>query len=331
MGSGAWTYLLVGDARLPGDGCVRRAGWPGEFTVLLGGAVAAQGEHPSPVIIAVTWTSAFAGDSVSFMLGARLGRGFLVQHGRRVRISEIASKQVESVFLAVRRDGRSSSAASSVWSGPRAIHRRKQPLPYRTFAPFSILGTGLWSIGLILLSYFFAQSLDTVTKLRREGAVRLCDCRRTRCGDRRDLQVPTRARESAAGSRPRWRSVGPFVPFWTWAAARPAVRSSQTRLTPGRRIRSRVHVAGRRALGRAVRADLVLVGGRRGPGADPGDQTACNVAQDLETTWLVDVAKVVTWLGSGWMVYPLGSHRGDRTGCTGGLDGVSGRSSSAWR
>ena len=42
------------------------------------------------------------------------------------------------------------------------------------------------------------------------------------------------------------------------------------------------------------------------PGPTPGDQTAYNVAQDLETAWLVHIAKVLTWLGSGWVVYPLG-------------------------
>ena len=42
-------------------------------------------------------------------------------------------------------------------------------LPYRNFAPFSILGTGLWSTGLILLGYFFSQSLSTVTKVVGQG------------------------------------------------------------------------------------------------------------------------------------------------------------------
>jgi membrane protein DedA with SNARE-associated domain len=40
-------------------------------------------------------------------------------------------------------------------------------MPYRAFAPFSILGTGLWATGLILAGYFAAQSLDAVT--RRSG------------------------------------------------------------------------------------------------------------------------------------------------------------------
>ena len=69
---------------------------PGEFTVLLGGAVAGQGDISLPVILGITWLSAFCGDSVSFVLGARLGRGSLVRHGERVRITEERLAQVEA-------------------------------------------------------------------------------------------------------------------------------------------------------------------------------------------------------------------------------------------
>ena len=44
-------------------------------------------------------------------------------------------------------------------------------MPYRNFAPYSILGTGLWSTALILAGYFFAQSLDKVTKIVGQGLV----------------------------------------------------------------------------------------------------------------------------------------------------------------
>src|SRR5258705_532602 len=81
QGLGAWTYLLVGGLAFLETGAFVGLVAPGEFTVLLGGAVASQGDVSLPLIIAVTWFCAFAGDSVSFMLGAHLGRGFLVRHG----------------------------------------------------------------------------------------------------------------------------------------------------------------------------------------------------------------------------------------------------------
>ena len=44
-------------------------------------------------------------------------------------------------------------------------------MPYRNFAPYSILGTGLWSIALILTGYFFARSLNKVTDIVGKGLV----------------------------------------------------------------------------------------------------------------------------------------------------------------
>src|SRR5262249_8388865 len=41
------------------------------------------------------------------------------------------------------------------------------------------------------------------------------------------------------------------------------------------------------------------------PGPTPGDVTAVNVANDIRTAWLDDVAKAITNLGSGWVVFPL--------------------------
>jgi undecaprenyl-diphosphatase len=41
------------------------------------------------------------------------------------------------------------------------------------------------------------------------------------------------------------------------------------------------------------------------PGPTPGDQTAWDVAHDLQAGWLTDVAKGITALGSGWVTFPL--------------------------
>src|SRR4029450_7779964 len=73
---GAWTYLLVGALAFLETGAFVGLIAPGEFTVLLGGAVAANGDVSLPVIIAITWLAAFSGGSVSLLLGARLGRRF---------------------------------------------------------------------------------------------------------------------------------------------------------------------------------------------------------------------------------------------------------------
>ncbi len=168
-GLGAWTYLLVGALAFLETGAFVGLIAPGEFTVMLGGAVAGQGEISLPLILAITWLCAFAGDSVSFLLGARLGRGFLVKHGRRFRITEERLEQVETYFS--RYGGRTILIGRFI-----GLVRALAPfiagssrMPYRNFAPFSILGTGLWSTGLILVGYFASQSLSTVTNIVGKG------------------------------------------------------------------------------------------------------------------------------------------------------------------
>ena len=52
-GLGAWTYLLVGALAFLETGAFVGLVAPGEFTVLLGGAVASQGDVSLPLIIAV--------------------------------------------------------------------------------------------------------------------------------------------------------------------------------------------------------------------------------------------------------------------------------------
>jgi undecaprenyl-diphosphatase len=50
-------------------------------------------------------------------------------------------------------------------------------------------------------------------------------------------------------------------------------------------------------------AYTVIVSGE--PGPTPGDLTAMEIAEKLRTAWLVDLAKVVTALGSGAICWPL--------------------------
>jgi membrane-associated phospholipid phosphatase len=46
------------------------------------------------------------------------------------------------------------------------------------------------------------------------------------------------------------------------------------------------------------------------PGPTPGDQTVYDAANDIQVSWLTDIAKVITYLGSGWVVFPLAAVAG---------------------
>jgi undecaprenyl-diphosphatase len=301
---GAWTYLLVGALAFLETGAFIGLIAPGEFTVLLGGAVAANGDISLPVIIAVTWLAAFSGDSVSFLLGARLGREFLVRHGERFRITPERLKMVEGYFA--RYGGRTILIGRFI-----GLVRALAPfiagssrLPYRMFAPYSILGTGLWSIALILLGYFFAQSLNTISKVVSRGLVVfgiVVGVVVAVVGAYRFLREAENRRKLVAEMERR-RVLRPIVLLGR--RLRPQFEFLGRRLTPGGLGLEFSTLLAALSVGLFVLiAYWSVVGGD--PGPTPGDRTAWNVAHDLQTAWLTDVTKVITWLGSGWVTYPL--------------------------
>jgi membrane protein DedA with SNARE-associated domain/membrane-associated phospholipid phosphatase len=301
---GSWTYLLVGALAFLETGAFVGLVAPGEFTVLLGGAVASQGDISLPLIIAVTWISAFAGDSVSFMLGAHLGRGFLVRHGRRVGITPERLKQVETYFA--RYGGRTILIGRFI-----GLVRALAPfiagssnLRYRAFAPYSILGTGLWSIALILLGYFFARSLDKVTNIVGTGllvfgivvgiVIALVVAYRF-------LRKPENRRTAVAEMEKR-RALRPILRLGR--RLRPEFEFLWRRLTPGGLGLELTTLLAVLSVGLFVLiAYWMVIGGD--PGPTPGDQTALDIADDLQADWLVNVAKAITTLGSGWVTIPL--------------------------
>ena len=303
-GLGAWTYLLVGALAFFETGAFVGLIAPGEFTVMLGGAVAGQGDISLPLILAITWICAFAGDSVSFLLGARLGRGFLVKHGRRFRITDERLKQVEGYFA--RYGGRTILIGRFI-----GLVRALAPfiagsskMRYRNFAPFSILGTGLWSTGLILAGYFFAQSLDTVTQVVGKGLLVFAIVIGVAVGlflAFRFLREPENRGKIAAEMEKR-RALQPMLALAR--RLRPQFAFVGRRLTPGDLGLELTSLLAALSVGVfVVIAYWAVISGD--PGPTPGDQTALNVVNDLQTSWLDSAAKGLTHLGSGWVTWPL--------------------------
>ena len=52
---------------------------PGETTVIVGGVIAGQGEIDLLPLIGLVWACCVLGDTTSFFIGRRLGRGFILQ------------------------------------------------------------------------------------------------------------------------------------------------------------------------------------------------------------------------------------------------------------
>jgi undecaprenyl-diphosphatase len=303
-GLGSWTYLLVALLAFLETGAFVGLVAPGEFTVLLGGAVAGQGDISLPLILAITWLSAFLGDTVSFMLGDRLGRGFLVRHGERVRITEERLKQVEAYFA---RHGGKTILIGRFIGLVRALApfiAGTSNMGYRAFWPYSVLGTGLWAATFILIGYFASQSLDEVASIVSRGLIWFGVFVGIVVGIVvlvRYLRVPANRRKVAAEMEERT-YLRPILA--TARRLRPQARFLWQRLTPGGLGLEFTTLMAVLSVGLFVLiAYWSIVAGD--PGPTGGDTMALDVADDIRAGWLDDLAEGITFLGSFWVVGPL--------------------------
>src|SRR4029079_2183982 len=84
---GKGTYAVVGVAAFLETGAFVGLVAPGETIVMAGGVIAGQGEIELIPLIGIVWTCAVLGDTTSFYVGRRLGRGVLEETGARRLLS----------------------------------------------------------------------------------------------------------------------------------------------------------------------------------------------------------------------------------------------------
>jgi undecaprenyl-diphosphatase len=144
---------------------------PGEFAVIAGGVFAGQGNLEVVLLLALVWVACICGDSLSFYLGRRLGRGFLLRHGPRVRITEDRMRQVEGFFA--RRGGVTILIGRFIgFVRPIApFIAGASKMSYRRFLPYDVAGAGLWSTTFVLLGYFSWRNIDTATAIASRGTL----------------------------------------------------------------------------------------------------------------------------------------------------------------
>lgn len=166
---GDWTYLLVGAFAFMETGAFVGLVVPGETVVILGGAVAGVGETSVWLTIGIVWVAAFAGDTVSFLLGRHLGRGFIIRHGPRFRITPERFAGVERYF---QNHGGKTILAGRFIGFVRALGpfiAGSSGMHYGAFCPYSILGTGLWAAAFTLVGFFASRSLDEAAEIAGRG------------------------------------------------------------------------------------------------------------------------------------------------------------------
>ena len=172
---GPLAYLLVPLLALLETGAFIGLLVPGETAVVIGGVVAARGDLALPLLIALVWGGAFAGDMLSFFIGRRLGRGFLDAHGERLRIGPAQRERTERFF---ERHGGKAILLGRFVGVLRALTpfvAGTSGIAVRRVLPYSAAGTLIWATTFTLVGYAFADSFETagetVTRIVMAAAV----------------------------------------------------------------------------------------------------------------------------------------------------------------
>ena len=318
---GPWTYALVGVMAFLETGAFVGLVAPGEFTVIVGGVVAGQGEIDIVPLIGLAWVSCVLGDSASFFIGRKLGRAFLVKHGPKVRIDEQTLEKVERYFD---RHGGKTVLIGRFIGVVRAMApfvAGSSGMRYRQFLPFSVVGTGLWATTFSLLGFFFYRSFEQVANYAGQVtlafgvivavvAATVYLYRRFRNPDERRKAAAWLDRQGrrpllrpvAAVARPLYRRV--LRPVGRFLA--PEIRFLWERVTPGGlgiELTTAFAIAAVGAYAFALSIVDVVDPGYRGP--TRFDNRVADLVADFRTGVGTDIAEIVTHLGAGPVVFGL--------------------------
>ncbi len=309
---GSWAYLLVAVMA-----CAETAAFlgfiaPGEFTIIIGGVLAGEGTLSIQLLIGIVWASIVLGDSIGFYIGRRAGRNFLLKHGPRVRLTEERIKQVEAYFA--RHGGK--TIFFGRWVG---FVRPLMPftagtsgLPYRRFIPYDILSAGLFGATFTLLGYIFWRNIDTVTAIVGRGAIGIgilvalviagmWTYKRLKKPEERARLVAFFER---LGRRPLVRPIAiVLIALWRMVLRpigrllTPPLRFAGHRLTPGElglEFTTVLAIAAVSGFAFGAYTDVISSSPLL---ITPGDERSLDISHDIESGFLTDVAKAISFFG----------------------------------
>lgn len=294
---GPWTYPIVALLAFLETGAFVGLIAPGETFVVIAGAVAGQGETSVVLTIGIVWFAAFLGDTVSYFLGVKLGRDYILEHGHKLRITRERFAQVESYF--------DSHGGKTILIG-RFIGLVRALAPfiagssgmrYGAMAPYSVLGTGLWATTFTLLGYYASKNIDAVLSNSEHVLLAFALIAALTVAAIvavRYLRVPAHRERVLAEieARPLLRPL-----LRLGRRISPQARFLAGRVTPGDLGLELTTALAALAVGSYICiayglhvADL--------PGPTPADSAAFDFCDKIKTAWMTDLAKAVTALGS---------------------------------
>lgn len=138
--------------------------YPGEWGLMLTGAIAGAGRADIVPLLFIAWLVSAAGDSVTFALGRRLGRPFLLRSGGKLGLTEDRLAKVDGWF---ERYGPLAACFGRLLPlarpfGPFLAGASK--LEYRRFLPWNVLGCLLFALVFCGLGYLFYNSYDQLAE-----------------------------------------------------------------------------------------------------------------------------------------------------------------------
>jgi membrane protein DedA with SNARE-associated domain len=138
--------------------------YPGEWGLMLCGAIAGAGSADLVPLLLIGWLVSAMGDSLTFLLGRRLGRRFLLRTGRGLGLTDERLGNVDRWFD---RYGPLAACFGRLLPlarpfGPFLAGASK--LEYRRFLPWNVLGCLLFSVVFVGLGYLFYNSYDQVAE-----------------------------------------------------------------------------------------------------------------------------------------------------------------------
>jgi undecaprenyl-diphosphatase len=277
--------------------------FPGETALILGGVLASYGRVSLWAVLVAGISGAIIGDSVGYLVGREYGRRLLesrpfrrvLKPGRIDRGQDyLARRGGRAVFF-----GRFTAALRVLVPGLAGMAR----MPYRVFLPFNVAGGAIWGAGMVLLGYLAGASWKRVAHYATQVGIALFAVvvltlilghvlRTARDPDTWSGRQAARVAHSRLVSWLQRR----YPAQLGWLAAR--FRRGEPR---GFALTIAVLTFGACAWSFGSLTNSVL----NGINSARLDPHVLSFVVSHRTSWLTGLARVLTWLGSGFVLWPV--------------------------
>jgi undecaprenyl-diphosphatase len=168
---GSWAYLIVFLIAAAESAAFLGLLAPGETVVLFAGFLAERGVLKLEVLMPLIAVAATLGDSIGYEVGRRLGRPWLLKHGRHIGVKPTHLERAQAFF---QKHG-PKAVFFGRWMGfARALvpfiagstHMR-----YRVFLLYNAMAAVSWAIGTLLIGYFAGASWRVVERWIGRGGL----------------------------------------------------------------------------------------------------------------------------------------------------------------